>query len=56
MENLGNIIVGGIVALIVILAVWKIIKDRREEKCCGGSCSCGCSGCAPASSRENDEA
>ena len=47
MENLGNLIVGAIVVLVVLLAVWKLIKDKRENKCCGGSCSCGCSGCHP---------
>ncbi len=41
-------IVGGIVALAVGAAVWKIIHDKRAGK---GSCSCGgdcshCHGCS----------
>ncbi len=53
MGNLGNFIVGGIVALIVLLAIWKIVKDHREEKCCGGSCSGGCAGCHPVPSKKD---
>lgn len=51
MGNLGNFIVGGIVVLIVLFAIWKMVKDHREEKCCGGSCSGGCAGCHPASNK-----
>ena len=32
MENLGNLIVGAVVVLVVLLAVWKLIKDKRENK------------------------
>lgn len=40
-ENLGTIIVGAAVLLLIILAVIKLMRD----KACSCSCS-GCSGCA----------
>lgn len=41
-ENMGTIFVGLILAVILILIIKKIIKDRKN----GSSCSCGCSGCS----------
>lgn len=39
-------IVGGLVALSVTGAVWKMIKDKKAGKgCCGGDCSRCHGGC-----------
>lgn len=39
----ANIIIVAVVGLAVFLAVRKIVKDRKNNKCaCGGSCG-GCS-------------
>ncbi len=40
--NISTIIVCIIVSLIVILAVAKIVRDKKSGR---GSCSCGCSSC-----------
>ncbi len=40
---MGNIIIGGSLALAMIAAVYKIIKDRKSGKACSGGCGCGCS-------------
>lgn len=43
-ENLGTIIVGGIVLVVVATIVFKMIRDRKK----GGCSSCdGCSGSCP---------
>ena len=42
MQNAATIIVGAIVATIVGLIVYKMIKDKKNGKT---SCSCGCGGC-----------
>ncbi len=34
-------IIAGFIALLMVLAVVKIVKDRKK-----GNCSCGCSGCS----------
>jgi len=39
-ENLANIIISAVLICLAVLAIVKIIKDRKK-----GSCSCGCSGC-----------
>ncbi len=42
-ENIGNIVVIAIVAVILALALRSVIRDRLSGK---GSCGCGCSSCA----------
>lgn len=42
-DNLGNILISLLLAAVVILAVHKIIKDKRQGK---SSCGCNCSHCA----------
>ena len=42
-ENIATIITLLIVVLVVGLAVFKIIKDKKQGK---SSCGCGCQGCA----------
>ena len=42
---MGTIIVGGVLAIIVGLLVWKMIKDKKAGKSsCGGDCA-HCRGC-----------
>ncbi len=41
-ENLATIIVLLIVMFLVVLAVFKLVRDRKKGK---SSCGCGCSGC-----------
>ena len=42
---MGTIIVGGVLAIIVGLLVWKMIKDKKAGKSsCGGDCA-HCKGC-----------
>ncbi len=36
-------IVGGVLLMIVSLIVWKMIRDKKENK---GGCSCGCDKCS----------
>ncbi|MBD5134734.1 MAG: FeoB-associated Cys-rich membrane protein [Lachnospiraceae bacterium] len=39
---MGTIIVGGIVLALAGLAVYSIIRDKKNGKSCGGNCSnCG---------------
>ncbi len=40
--NIGTIIVVLLVAAVVALAVWSMVRDKRKGK---SSCGCGCSGC-----------
>ncbi len=41
-QNMGNIIVGGLLLLAVVL----ILRSRAKKKKAGeNSCGCGCSGC-----------
>ena len=47
-QNLGSIIVGVILLVIIAAAVVKIIRDKRA-----GKCSCGCEGCAGCSKRKS---
>lgn len=42
-ENLGTIVVGLGLLLIVALILRKLVKDRRRGKT---ACGCGCEGCA----------
>ena len=44
--NLGTIVVGAILTLVLVAAFLKIRKDKKEGKGCG--CGCGCSGCPSA--------
>ncbi len=46
LQNLGTIIVGAILALVLVAAFMKIRKDKKNGKGCG--CGCGCSGCPSA--------
>ena len=42
---MGTVIVGGVLAVIVGLLIWKIIKDKKAGKSsCGGDCA-HCRGC-----------
>ena len=42
---MGTVIVGGVLAIIVGLMVWKMIKDKKAGKSsCGGDCA-HCRGC-----------
>ena len=43
--NGGTILVGAIVLVIVLAAIIKIRRDKKNGK---GSCGCGCSGCPSA--------
>ncbi len=41
-QNLGNILVGGIIFLAIVL----ILRSRAKKRKAGeSSCGCGCSGC-----------
>lgn len=40
--NIVDILLIAGITLVLILAVRKCIRDRKQSKCCGGSCSqCG---------------
>ena len=39
-ENLGTIIVGAVLLVILAAAFMKIRKDKKEGKGCGCGCSC----------------
>ena len=42
---MGTVIVGGVLAVIVGLLIWKMIKDKKVGKSsCGGDCA-HCKGC-----------
>ena len=42
---MGTVIVGGVLAIIVGLLVWKMVKDKKKGKSsCGGDCA-HCRGC-----------
>ncbi|MDY2792825.1 MAG: FeoB-associated Cys-rich membrane protein [Eubacteriales bacterium] len=42
---MGTVIVGGVLAIIVGLLIWKMIKDKKTGKSsCGGDCA-HCKGC-----------
>lgn len=45
-NNIGTILVAAILAIIVILIIRKMIRDRRSGR---RSCSCGCEGCTGSS-------
>ncbi|MBO4579041.1 MAG: FeoB-associated Cys-rich membrane protein [Clostridiales bacterium] len=42
LNNIGNIVAIAIVLLIVFLAIWSLVKDKREGK---SSCGCDCANC-----------
>jgi hypothetical protein len=44
-ENIGTIIVGLILAVIIFIIIRKMVKDKHSGK---SSCGCNCSGCANA--------
>jgi len=53
-ENIGSLIVGIIVFAIIILALIKVIRDKRSLSCsCGGNCS-GCAGCGTCDMSNNN--
>lgn len=42
---MGTVIVGGVLAVIVGLLIWKMVKDKKAGKSsCGGDCA-HCRGC-----------
>ena len=41
-DNIGTIIVGAVLAIIVILIIRKLYKDKKAGK---SSCGCGCENC-----------
>ena len=43
---MGTVIVGGVLAVIVGLLIWKMIKDKKAGKSsCGGDCAHCAAGC-----------
>lgn len=42
-QNLGTICICAIVLLLIGVALFSLLKDRRNGK---SSCGCGCSGCS----------
>ena len=60
---LGSIGVGVVLAIVLALIIWKIVRDKRAGKSfCGGNCNAcgagchrGCSGCPGASEAEPEE-
>jgi hypothetical protein len=46
-KNMGNIIVGAVVFLVIAGAAASIIRDKKNGK----SCSCGCEGCSKCSGK-----
>ena len=38
--NIWDILIGGLVALILILAIRRLIRNKKQ-----GKCTCGCDGC-----------
>ncbi len=40
--TMGDLIVGGIIAVMVILAIYVLIRNKRSGR---NSCGCKCSGC-----------
>ena len=45
--NLANIVIGFLLICAVVLAVRRIIRNKRSGKCSCGCTSCeGCSGCS----------
>ena len=41
---MGTLLVGAILAAIVALIVWGMVRDKKQGKPCGG-CGAGCSSC-----------
>ncbi len=41
-DNIGTIIVGAVLAIIVILIIRKLYRDKKAGK---SSCGCGCENC-----------
>lgn len=52
LNNLGNIIVIAIVLLVVFLAVWSLVKDKREGK---SLCGCDCASCGVCHCKASDD-
>ena len=40
--TMGDLIVGGIIAVMVILAIYVLVRNKRKGR---NSCGCKCSGC-----------
>ena len=40
-KTMANYVVGGVVAVLVILAVYSLLNKKKDGGCCGG-----CSGCS----------
>lgn len=43
LANLGTIVVGGILFLIILLIVRSMVNKKKNQS---GGCGCGCGGCA----------
>ena len=43
-KSMGDIIVGGLVAVVIGLILWKMIRDKKTGKSSCSGCK-GCSGC-----------
>lgn len=41
-NNWGTLLIGAVLAAAVVLAVFKLYRDRKKGK---SSCGCGCSSC-----------
>ncbi|MBR3339855.1 MAG: FeoB-associated Cys-rich membrane protein [Lachnospiraceae bacterium] len=49
---MGNVIVGLILLLVVVLCVRSIIREHRQGGCGGGSCSGNCGSCGGCSNQD----
>ncbi|MDP3448675.1 MAG: FeoB-associated Cys-rich membrane protein [Eubacteriales bacterium] len=49
-NNWASLVVGLVVAAVVLAAIVKMIRDKKQNK---STCGCSCSGCAGASSCHN---
>ena len=49
--GMATFIVGAIVFILLFLAVYSMVKKKRENK---GGCGCGCSGCPSNKSCESN--
>ena len=41
-NNIGTIIVGGVLLAVIVFAAWRMIADKKQGK---SSCGCGCGSC-----------
>ncbi|MBC8609544.1 FeoB-associated Cys-rich membrane protein [Massiliimalia timonensis] len=46
-DNIGTIVIGLVLLVVIILVIRKLVKDRKNGSAC--SCGCGCKDC-PSSS------